>query len=488
MKLLIRADANAAIASGHIRRCLSIADAFEQKETEIVFVSSEVEAKQVLAGTKYRCIILENDYREKESELPLLREIMQREAVDGILVDSYEVTGDYLSRLAKECPLAYIADTEQNDFHGDMLINYTQCVKRQHPETKFLLLGERYVPLRREFRNVPHRRREKVERVLITTGGSDPDGMSGDILRGCMGSKLLRDVHYTVVVGNYFEHVDKLEKLAEKCSQVELKYNVTDMAQLMKTHDAAVSAGGTTLFELCACGLPTVSFAMADNQLPMTRYLEECGAIAYAGDERDNKESVVQKVVRQLEDWMFHIEEMNERAARMSRMVDGLGAERIAEKLTDMMRDEELREATEKDMDLLLEWANENGVRAASFCSRPITREEHEKWFEKVLNSNHTFQFIYEKKGLPVGQIRLETEQQSAIISYSIAKEYRGKGYGKRMVEMLEREVHRNHPDIVELQAFVKENNIASQKVFEGLRFKKCGDRYSKAIGFRRAR
>ena len=146
------------------------------------------------------------------------------------------------------------------------------------------------------------------------------------------------------------------------------------------------------------------------------------------------------------------------------------------------MRDEELREVSKNDIDLLYEWANDTSVREAFFCSRQITKEEHEKWFQKVLNSDSIFQYLYYRKNIPIGQIRIEIEQESALISYSIAKEYRGQGYGKRMVEMLEKEVIRNHPKILELQALVKENNIASKKVFEALGFKKCEDGYRKRI------
>lgn len=490
MKLLIRADANTMIASGHIQRCLSIADAIAQEDVEVVFVSSEVEAKQVLAGKKYRCIILENDYREKDNEIPLLVELIQKENADGILVDSYEITNEYLYELAKKCPLAYIATMKNIEFSGDLLINYTQYSKQKYFEEKysemqkkgFLLQGERYVPLRGEFQNISQRTRKKIEKILITTGGSDPDEMSFEILMECISHKKLQDMQYTVVVGNYFQHVDKLEELVKRCSKVELKCNVKNMSELMKTHDMAVSAGGTTLFELCACGLPTVSFAMADNQIPMTTYFEEKGIIPYAGDERQNKVEVVQKVVNQFEYWITHIDEINEMSMKMSSLVDGLGAKRIAEKIVDMMSDERLKEACEKDKDLLLDWANEKKVREASFCSETITREQHEKWFQKVLNSNDILQFIFYKGNIPIGQIRLEKEQESAIISYSIAKEHRGKGYGKGMVEMLEKEVQKNHPEILELQAFVKKDNIASQKVFEGLGYQKSDDRYRKRM------
>lgn len=490
MKLLIRADANRTIASGHIQRCLSIADAIVQRDVEVVFVSSEAEAKQVLAGKKYQCIILENDYREKDNEIPLLVELIQKEKADGILVDSYEITDDYLSQLAKECPLAYIATMKNIEFSGKLLINYTQYSKQKYFEDKyyeiqkkgFLLQGERYVPLRSEFQNIPQRTRKRMEKILITTGGSDPDNMVYDIVKECIEHKSMQSMQYTIVVGNYFQHVDKLEELAKRCSKVELKCNVKNMSELMKTHDVAVSAGGTTLFELCACGLPTVSFAMADNQIPMTTYFEEKGIIPYAGDERKNKAEVIQKVVNQFAYWMTHIDEMDEVSVKMRTLVDGLGAKRIAEKLVDMMSEEKLKEACEQDKDLLLEWANERQVREASFCSETITREQHEKWFQKVLNSDEIFQFIYYKENMPVGQIRLEKEGANAIISYSIAKEYRGKGYGKKMVAMLEEEVKKNHPEILELQAFVKADNIASQKVFEGLGYEKNDDRYRKRM------
>ncbi len=487
-KLLVRADANKKIASGHVKRCLSIANAFPEEEVETVFIVSDVEAEKLLKGTGYRCIVLENDYRKKEQELFLILDIIKKEMADGILVDSYEVTDSYLTQLAEQCAVAYIADTENVNFSGRLLINYIQHTRQQEFEKKyskirkagFLLQGEHYVPLREEFQNVSHRTRNRVEKILITTGGSDADNMCIAVIQECLRQQALSAMRYTVVVGNYFSDVDKLEKLAEACSQVNLKYQVTNMSELMQTHDVAVSAGGTTLFELCACGLPTVSFAMADNQVTMTELFDSKKLIPYAGDERKNKQKVVENIVEQLKYWVEHVEELNDVSDRMSQLVDGKGAVRIAEKMLSMMKNEVLSQAEEQDMYLLFQWANEKKVRQASFCSEPISIEQHKKWFQNVMISNNIHQYIYSINGNPIGQVRITVEDNAAIISYSIAKEYRGKGYGKRMVKLLEREVHDNHPEISELHAYVKSENIASQKVFEGLGFEKCGDMYRK--------
>lgn len=346
-KLLVRADANKTIASGHVKRCLSIANALSQTNTEIVFIVSDVEAKEVLKDADYKCIVLENDYRQKEKELPIVAKIIKEEDANGILVDSYEVTDFYLAKLAEQCAVAYIATMKNINFTGKLLINYTQYSRQKEFDEKysgikkhgFLLQGERYVPLRDEFQNISYKLRDKVEKVLITTGGSDTDNMSLAILQECLKQHRLSDMQYTVVVGSYFLNTDKLEVIEKKYSQVSLKYHVTNMSELMRTHDVAVSAGGTTLFELCACGIPTVSFAMADNQLMMTRYFAERGVIPYAGDERQDKAGVVRNITEQLEYWAQHIDEINTIGKKMKSLVDGRGAERIAKKIEEMMEE-----------------------------------------------------------------------------------------------------------------------------------------------------
>jgi len=128
-----------------------------------------------------------------------------------------------------------------------------------------------------------------------------------------------------------------------------------------------------------------------------------------------------------------------------------------------------LREAINEDRDLLYEWVNDPETRRASFHSDIINYEEHCRWFEKILMDNGELQYILMDDNVPVGQIRLTLEGEDAMVSYSIAPDKRGQGYGKEIIRLIQ-EVARDDSDIHRLVAQVKTSNIASISCFE-----KCG-------------
>ena len=126
-----------------------------------------------------------------------------------------------------------------------------------------------------------------------------------------------------------------------------------------------------------------------------------------------------------------------------------------------------LREATPTDMDLLFEWANDPAVRKNSFRSDPIPYEDHVKWFQHVMEDKNILQFILMDDDIPVGQIRLNLDNDEAEIGYSIVAEYRGKGYGHKILQLMIDKVHTEYPQIKKLIAKVKPENKASKKLFE---------------------
>ena len=126
-----------------------------------------------------------------------------------------------------------------------------------------------------------------------------------------------------------------------------------------------------------------------------------------------------------------------------------------------------LRKAEYSDMDLLFGWANDSTVRSNSFNTASIPYEDHVSWFNKMMENDQILQFIMMDETTPVGQIRLNIDDDEAEIGYSIAKEYRGKGYGQRIIQLVSRVVKEQYPNIKKLVAKVKYNNIASNKVFQ---------------------
>lgn len=123
-----------------------------------------------------------------------------------------------------------------------------------------------------------------------------------------------------------------------------------------------------------------------------------------------------------------------------------------------------LRRCTYSDMDIIYKWINDDEVRNNSFNSEYIEYEVHVKWFNEKINSNNIYMYIILNNNKEIGTIRLEKHNSKAIISYLISNEYRGKGYGNKVIDLIKKEAIINNIDI--LEAIVKKDNIASRKIF----------------------
>lgn len=135
-----------------------------------------------------------------------------------------------------------------------------------------------------------------------------------------------------------------------------------------------------------------------------------------------------------------------------------------------------LREANKSDCDLLFQWANEELVRKNSFNSDLIKYEEHVNWFENKLNLINCYMYIFYVDGMPAGHVRIDIENKIGLISYSLDKNYRGKGLAADMLNSLERKIHESDIDIERLVGYVKIDNLASRKIFKRLNYSKLID------------
>lgn len=157
-----------------------------------------------------------------------------------------------------------------------------------------------------------------------------------------------------------------------------------------------------------------------------------------------------------------------------------------SDKIEVNMKEIELRSATLSDLDLVFQWANDTETRKNSFQTTKIPYEEHKKWYQSRLKSKASDIFICYKNEIPVGQIRLDYQEKQAYISYSVAKEERGKGYGTALLSLIEEKAKNDIKRVSILCAKVKKDNIASCKKFEKLGYEKGMEQgyilYSKRI------
>lgn len=348
--VVIRADANSKIGMGHVMRCLSVADALLKRGEEVLFVTADDTPVPLLTKKGIPYCVLHTDYADMEAELPELWEVLRElpqgaESPDAalpqkntsILVDSYYVTEKYLAALKKRITTIYMDDIYAFSYPVDMLINYNIYGEEMGYEkdaafadTK-LLLGTEYVPLREEFSAGEQQRTAANCGILITTGGSDSFNLAGQLLTEAMKYDALKEKEYHVVSGSLNPHIGELQALAQKHENIHIHCNVTNMAELMAESKVALSAGGSTLYELCAMGVPVIAFSFAENQERLVQTFVKRGIAQYGGNYRTDGNKMIQNTIAGLETLLEDENLRTEYREKARTLVDGKGADRIAE-------------------------------------------------------------------------------------------------------------------------------------------------------------
>lgn len=337
--IFIRADANSEIASGHIMRCLTIAGALRRRHHHVTFlVSDEDSASALTLRGESSFVCLNSNYRNLEEELSRLLPLLKEQRPDVFLLDSYFASASYMQVVRKLCKLVYLDDLQSFPYPADLIINYDLSANAAMYGHTPSLTGGSYTPLREQFAHTSYQVREQVSSILISTGGSDNHNAASEIFRTLNQSEYFssRAVTYHILTGNMNPHRKDLYALSAGCPQVEIHENITEMAALIASCDLAFSAGGTTLFELCAVGVPAVSFSISDEQFNCVQAFADAKVITYAGDVRDGErfyQNLLSTGIKIAED----PSQRNSLSASMKQFVDGQGAERIAEEMMSLL-------------------------------------------------------------------------------------------------------------------------------------------------------
>lgn len=337
--LYIRTDINDIIATGHVMRCLSIADAVRENEEDVTFILADENGKNYIEKRGYRTIILHTEWDDMESEIPVLCDVIKEKKITSILIDSYQITEYYLKVLSNYVKTIYIDDFAKRKYSVSALICYmSHWEKLQHKEmylnTK-LMLGLQYAPVRKAFQNIEKKEIKKdVETVLLLSGGTDPYNILSKMLR------IIKEMNFKeiiVICGRYNSEFDVLLEEYKDDNRICILKSVDNIEEYMKKTDLAISAGGTTLYELCACGTPTISYAFADNQLENVYGFAGKKIIEYAGDVRyedifDNMKYIIKKYCESIELRKMY-------SQKMQLLVDGKGASHIVSEWKKLLKE-----------------------------------------------------------------------------------------------------------------------------------------------------
>lgn len=332
--IAFRVDANEKIATGHLMRCMAIAKGFQTIGEEVVFFLAEEKETQRLKAQNIPYIVLNSQWNDMEQEIPVLKQLLEQHAITVLIVDSYQATSFYLESLNQSARVIYMDDMAKEIYQIAGVIHYsnwfwdTTYKKCYENLDTVCIAGMEYTPLREEF--YPSKEKRVKKNILLTTGGTDPYNVAGQLLEYVKKKKdnTFDNIHFLVISGSMNRNKSFLEQLESENSWITLCENVNNMGELMRDSYLAVSAGGTTLYELCACKVPTVSFSFADNQEGFTKEMGEQGIMYYAGDAR-KKDALIETIYNQLLEMWNNESLCGQYRKKMGKLVDGKGVERI---------------------------------------------------------------------------------------------------------------------------------------------------------------
>lgn len=336
-----RVDANKTIATGHVMRCMTIADALVSLGAEVKFFVADEESAKFVNDRDFAYEVLNSDWKNPVTELAVLAEKMADNDIKVLVCDSYSFNKDYFATLKDKTDgnvkIVAIDDLYAESYPVDVLINYNAYAlslgyENTYDEKVNMLLGPLYAPLRPQFSKEYKKEKYGQKQVLVASGGSDPYGVCLAFVKEVVERRELDDVDFHIIIGSQSDDRE-ITRLAWCSQNVFLHKNVSDMAGVMSGCDVAVSAAGTMLTELCAMKVPAIEYVMADNQKQNSDYYSGQGLMIYGGDVREGTDSAVKHMVDELVEIVFDDLKLKAMRDRLIGICDGQGAMRIAKEI-----------------------------------------------------------------------------------------------------------------------------------------------------------
>jgi UDP-2,4-diacetamido-2,4,6-trideoxy-beta-L-altropyranose hydrolase len=486
--IAFRVDASSAIGTGHLMRCLALADELSSCGAKIHFVCRHLLAplQSVLIQRGFQFSKIGSDLDPPALEdmgdrhaawLGTLQHIDSTQSIaalagdtwDWLIVDHYALDAEWEKALrCVALKIAVIDDLFDRSHDCDLLLNQNFNSDENEHYSRLVSggcivrLGPRFALLRDEFQNfrrVVKARSGKVDRILVFFGGIDFHNYTGVVLEALEKLRVFKFA-VDVVVGS--QH-PRLDEILQKCAANDFVCHVqTDrMPELIATADLAVGAGGIALWERCCLGLPSLVVPTADNQ-SMQVFEAALRGLVYAPSSGVWDKELFIGHLRSLLQNPCLLRFVSQQCLSQ---VDGRGSNRIANDL--MYPTISIRRAIENDSRKIYAWRNEQVVRMASRNSKIISWSDHKRWFDEILRDKNRCLLIGEFEEQSVGVIRFNLDDDTAEVSIYLASNWIGRGVGKLFLQSAELWLVDHVPRVHKLKAVVLGENSRSWRLFE---------------------
>lgn len=490
MHIFLRADASLAIGTGHLMRCLTLANCLRSHGARTTFICRHIpdNLQDMLRAQGHGCLKLPEHANLSTDALHTLTHgawlgveqsvdaqdslaAIGAERCEWLVVDHYALDANWERSMRRSVSKILAVDDLADRQHDcDLLLDqnlYTDAHSRylgKLPDACQQLLGPGYALLRPEFAQVRRNLRQRdgvVRRILLFFGGMDAANITGQAMAEL--AQLGRpDIAVDVVIGA--RHPAR-EAIAEGCRSQGWTCHVQtqDMAGLMAAADLAIGAGGSATWERCCLGLPSVTVTVAANQEQLVQDADAAGVVLAAS-------------VPQLRDRLVQCLRQPQLLRTMGQrgmdLVQGSGAELVRRAMG--LSGLTIRRATDGDSETLFRWRNHENIRAISRTQATLEWGGHQAWFASVLENPDRIVLMGEFQGRGIGVVRFECCAPLAEISIYLNPEEPLRGWGGELMQAAESYFQNIQPGIHTICAEVLAHNRVSQRFFERNGYQDC--------------
>jgi len=343
MNVVFRVDSSVTIGTGHVMRCLTLAKQLKQKNVNISFICRDLEGNLInfIKDHGFTVHVLSKiriDEKDNNAIFKWYKENWQQDvretldiveahirSIDFFIIDHYGLDEKWESTLKPFIKKLMVIDDLANRKHvcdflldQNLYLNYEERYKNLVPPECKQLLGPNYVLLREEFIDASCQKRirdGKIHNILVFFGGTDPTNETIKALNAL--ALLENNIKVNVVVGSSNKRKDEIREYCDRYPNFFFHCQVPNMAELMNEADLAIGAGGTTTWERCYLGLPSITIIVADNQVELTNAVSKFGATINLGFSHEVTSEQIFEAVKDLIEHPKKVQLLSERASKL---------------------------------------------------------------------------------------------------------------------------------------------------------------------------
>lgn len=342
MNLYVRADADSKIGIGHIMRCIALAQSWHDAGGKVTFITrfTSNSLKDRIESEGFKIVSIDHVCPDP-SDLKNTSAILDCDNTDKdkwLVLDGYHFDSAYQKRIKESrFKLLCIDDYGHADhYYADIILNQNINADKsfynyREPYTK-LLLSTRYALLRREFKQWQNWQRDIppiAQKVLVTLGGGDHDNATLKVI-SALKKINISGLEVKIIVGPANPNLQELIRVVVDNSNLQIITNATNMPELMAWADIAITAGGSTCWEMALLGVPNIIITFARNQQPIAEKLYKTGMAIYLGR---SSELTIESIVENLTILLLSQEKRIKYSQKSRNLVDGSGAQRVCQEI-----------------------------------------------------------------------------------------------------------------------------------------------------------